>query len=83
LEILANWKCKLHGIANFGDPLWPVERDSRLVLLRIQTRFAGLYRIAPGVLYALVIVKTETVIRWHRAGILNKDAPISNVASSE
>jgi hypothetical protein len=30
--------------------------------------FAGLYRIAPNVLNALVIVKPETVIRWDRAG---------------
>jgi hypothetical protein len=30
--------------------------------------FASLYRIAPGVLNALVIVKPETFIRWHRAG---------------
>jgi transposase InsO family protein len=30
--------------------------------------FAGLYRIAPNVLNALVIVKPEAVIRWHRAG---------------
>jgi transposase InsO family protein len=30
--------------------------------------FAGLYRLAPGVLSALAIVKPETVIRWHRAG---------------
>jgi hypothetical protein len=30
--------------------------------------FATLYRIGPGVLNALVIVKPETVIRWHRAG---------------
>src|SRR5208283_1571373 len=30
--------------------------------------FAGLYRIAPNVLDALVIVKPETVIGWHRAG---------------
>ena len=29
--------------------------------------FAGLYRLAPGVLDALKIVKPETVIRWHRA----------------
>jgi hypothetical protein len=29
---------------------------------------ASLYRIAPDVLNALVIVKPETVIRWHRAG---------------
>jgi hypothetical protein len=31
--------------------------------------FGSLYRIAPGVLKALVIVKPETVIGWHRAGI--------------
>src|SRR5499427_1911280 len=30
--------------------------------------FAGLYRLALGILNALVIVKPETVIRWHRAG---------------
>jgi hypothetical protein len=30
--------------------------------------FAGLYRLAPGVLSALKILKPETVIRWHRAG---------------
>src|SRR5215469_4290005 len=30
--------------------------------------FASLYRIAPGILNALVIVKPETVIRWHRSG---------------
>jgi transposase InsO family protein len=30
--------------------------------------FAGLYRLAPGVLDAFKIVRPETVIRWHRAG---------------
>src|SRR6266403_1768865 len=30
--------------------------------------FAGLYRLAPGILDALAIVKPETVILWHRAG---------------
>src|SRR6185369_4405843 len=30
--------------------------------------FAGLYRLAPGVLDSLKILKPETVIRWHRAG---------------
>src|ERR1700732_2342603 len=30
--------------------------------------FAGLYRLAPGVLDTLKIVRPETVIRWHRAG---------------
>ena len=31
--------------------------------------FAGLYRLAPGVLDALKILKPQTVIRWHRAGL--------------
>jgi hypothetical protein len=31
--------------------------------------FAALYAIAPNVLDALRIVKPETVIRWHRAGV--------------
>src|SRR5260370_30092872 len=31
--------------------------------------FAGLYRVAPGVLAALKILKPQTVIRWHRAGL--------------
>ena len=30
--------------------------------------FAGLYRLVPRVVNALVIVKPETVIGWHRAG---------------
>jgi hypothetical protein len=30
--------------------------------------FAGLYRLDPGILNALTIIKPETVIRWHRAG---------------
>src|ERR1700751_3483591 len=30
--------------------------------------FAGLYRLAPGVLDALKIVRPETVVRWERAG---------------
>src|ERR1700680_3299931 len=30
--------------------------------------FAGLYRLEPGVLDGLKIVRPETVIRWHRAG---------------
>jgi hypothetical protein len=30
--------------------------------------FAGLYRLAPGVLDALKILRPETVIRWYRAG---------------
>jgi transposase InsO family protein len=31
--------------------------------------FVGLYRLFPGVLDSLAIVRPETVIRWHRAGI--------------
>src|SRR6266850_3105016 len=31
--------------------------------------FAGLYGLAPGVLDTLKIVRPETVIRWHRAGL--------------
>ena len=30
--------------------------------------FAGLYRLAPRIVNALVIIEPETVIRWHRAG---------------
>jgi hypothetical protein len=30
--------------------------------------FTGLYRLTPGVLDALKVLKPETVIRWHRAG---------------
>src|SRR6516162_11404712 len=30
--------------------------------------FVSLYRVAPGVLDALKILKPQTVIRWHRAG---------------
>src|SRR5262252_1117712 len=30
--------------------------------------FASLYRLVPGILNTLMIVKPETVIRWHRAG---------------
>src|SRR6266446_9354764 len=30
--------------------------------------FAGLYRLVPGILDAVKILKPETVIRWHRAG---------------
>jgi hypothetical protein len=30
--------------------------------------FVGLYRLVPGTLNALTIVKRETVVRWHRAG---------------
>ena len=30
--------------------------------------FVGLYRLAPGIVDALAIVRAETVVRWHRAG---------------
>jgi hypothetical protein len=30
--------------------------------------FAALYRVPPGVLDSLKILKPQTVIRWHRAG---------------
>ena len=30
--------------------------------------FIGLYRLVPGIVDALTIVRPETVIRWHRAG---------------
>ena len=30
--------------------------------------FVGLYRLVPSNLNALTIVKSETVVRWHRAG---------------
>src|SRR6266513_1457642 len=29
----------------------------------------GLYRLAPGVLEALKIIRPETLLRWHRAGL--------------
>jgi len=41
----------------------------RLTFRRIDRLvFAGLYRLAPGVLDTVKIVRPETVIRWHRAG---------------
>ena len=30
--------------------------------------FVGLYRIVPGIVDALAIVRPETVVCWHRAG---------------
>jgi hypothetical protein len=30
--------------------------------------FVGLYRLAPGILDALAIVRPDTVVRWHQAG---------------
>ncbi len=31
--------------------------------------FVGLYRLVPGILNALTIVKPETVVRWHREAV--------------
>jgi hypothetical protein len=46
-----------------------LRRPQRLTFTSIDRLvFAGLYRLAPGVLAALKIVRPETVIRWHRAG---------------
>src|SRR5712675_424661 len=48
--------------------------------------FAGLYRLAPGVLDALKIVRPETVIRWHRAGfraVLGLDIKIAQWPSKD
>jgi hypothetical protein len=39
----------------------PLSSIDRLLLV-------GLYRLAPGVLEALKIVRPETLLRWHRAG---------------
>src|SRR5215813_14105575 len=30
--------------------------------------FVGLYRLVPGIVEGLAIVRPETVVRWHRAG---------------
>ena len=40
----------------------------RLPFSNFDRLFASLYWIAPRIVNALVIVKPETVIRWHRAG---------------
>src|SRR5258708_17239599 len=33
--------------------------------------FAGLYGLAPTVLNALAVLKPDTLIRWHRAGVIS------------
>src|ERR1700756_3836738 len=44
-------------------------RPKRLALSAMDRRiFVGLYRLAPNTIKALMIVKPDTVIRWHRAG---------------
>src|SRR5262252_5285187 len=41
----------------------------RVALISIgRLLLVGLYRLAPGVLDAVKIVRPETLIRWHRAG---------------
>src|SRR5712672_1289984 len=52
---------QLNVLRRKSPPRLTFRRIDRLV-------FAGLYRLAPGVLDALKIVRPETVIRWHRAG---------------
>src|SRR6201987_1772486 len=55
----------------------------RLTFRRIDRLvFAGLYRLAPGVLDAFKIVRPETVIRWHvpgseRIGAGNQDRAVA------
>jgi hypothetical protein len=66
----------IKGFARGGDPalrhqLTVLRRKSpkRLVFSNFDRLvFASLYRVAPRIVHALVIVKPETVIRWHRAG---------------
>jgi len=36
-----------------------------------QLLLVGLYRLAPGILEALKIIRPETLLRWHRAGFRN------------
>ena len=44
--------------------------SKRVVLNSIdRLLLVGLYRLAPGVLDALKIIRPETLIRWHRAGL--------------
>jgi hypothetical protein len=45
--------------------------------------FASLYRIAPRVVNALVIVEPETVIRWHRAGFRRSGDGSRDVAAAD
>ena len=45
-------------------------KSPKRVALRSVDRLllVGLYRLAPKVLYALKIIRPETLLRWHRAG---------------
>jgi hypothetical protein len=44
-------------------------RSASLSTLSVVSFFASLYRISPRIVNALVIVKPETVLRWHRVGL--------------
>jgi hypothetical protein len=44
-------------------------RSGSLSTLSVVSFFASLYRISPRIVNALVIVKPETVLRWHRVGL--------------
>src|SRR5262249_55896386 len=55
------WFCGINVLQRKSPKRVAVSNVDRLVLV-------GLYRLAPGILDALKILKPETVIRWHRAG---------------
>ena len=58
-------------VANVGYPAAVLEMGEVRVAGGAGTDrlvFVALYRLAPGILDALKILKPETVIRWHRAG---------------
>jgi hypothetical protein len=68
------------SVADFAGSRNPLLRHQLNVLRRKSPKrmaftdvdrlvFARLYHLAPGVLNTLKIVKPETVIRWHRAGL--------------
>jgi hypothetical protein len=38
--------------------------------------FVQMYRWFPSILKVLTIIRPETLVRWHRAASLDKDAPI-------
>ena len=59
------------GIVALRHQLYVLRRKApkRLVFSNIDRLvFACLYRIAPDIRNTLMIVKPDTVIRWHRAG---------------
>jgi hypothetical protein len=74
--VCSHWALPITSFARGGDPgaappahVLRRKAPKRLAFSSFDRLFfASLYRIAPGVVNALVIVKPETVIRWHRAG---------------